>query len=344
MLGTSGHLRRWHDFLCRSWRGAALGREPDFAVEPAPVVLADVTVARIQILLSALVLIAACGERAPLPSASAPEDRTSERSVHVTMDALHATGGVPPGWQLTMRTGDVAAGRRTFADLGCPSCHAVTGESFSDRTPSGPGPDLTGMGRHHPPAYFVEAIVNPDAVVVSGPGWSSPQGRSTMPAYPDLTVTQIEDLVAYLTSLETGGLHAGHVLMPAVGAAGASPSSERPSPPVTAARAFFAQSYDVLPGRLAAFEEWFRREGAQRWLAAVDGLLGIETFVDTTRERAVVTTVWSFRDEAALIAFVNTPDAASFAIGTDFDAFVGPHDHALSRTPPVYRAPGLSTP
>lgn len=265
------------------------------------------------------------------------------------MDALHASGGVPPGWQLTVRRGDVAAGRQTFVDLGCPSCHAVEGESFADRAPTGPGPDLTGMGSHHPAAYFVEAIVSPDAVVVSGPGWSSSQGRSTMPAYPDLTVMQLEDLVAYLTSLTTRGAHAGHVMpatatAPARAAADAARAVDLPVPPATGARAFFSQSYDVAPGRVQAFEEWFRREGAQRWLAAVDGLLGIETFVDTTRARGVVTTVWSFRDEPSLLAFANTPDAATIAVGDDFDAFVGPHDHALSRMPPIYRAPGLSSP
>lgn len=262
------------------------------------------------------------------------------------MDALHRSGGVPPGWQLTLRSGDVAAGRRSFADLGCASCHQVAGERFSEQPPSGPGPDLTGMGSHHPAAYFLEAIVNPDAVVVDGPGWASPQGRSTMPAYPDLTVTQLEDLVAYLASLTTGDAGAGHVMIPAMatGTAGAPTVADRPAPPATAAHAFFAQSYDVAPGKVQAFEEWFRREGGRRFLAAVDGLLGIETFVDTMRAGPVVSTVWSFRDDAALLAFANTPDAATVAVGTEFDAFVGPHDHELSRTPPIYRAPGLSSP
>jgi hypothetical protein len=100
----------------------------------------------------------------------------------------------------------------------------------------------------------------------------------------------------------------------------------------------------TCPGKVQAFEAWFRSEGAERFLATVDGLIGIETFVDRTRARAVVTTVWSFRDEAAALAFANTPDAASVTIGTDFDAFVGPHDHELSRTPPLYRVPGLSSP
>jgi hypothetical protein len=37
-------------------------------------------------------------------------------------------------------------------------------------------------------------------------------------------------------------------------------------------------------------------------------------------------------------------DAASIAVGTEFDAFVGSHDHELSRAPPIYRARGCRRP
>jgi len=292
--------------------------------------------------LALLSLMAGCGEKASAPSSS--RARTSQRSVRITMDALHQLGGIPAGWQLTMLPGDVAAGRRAFEELGCPSCHKVAGEPFADQAQGGPGPELTGMGSHHPPAYFLEAIVNPDAVLVEGPGYVSPQGRSAMPAYPDLTVTQLEDLVAYLASLKSGDPHAGH-LMPAMAGAGPAPAAaaDRPTAPETPARAFFAQSYDVLPGKVQAFQEWFRREGGQRFLA-VDGLVSVETFVDATRNAQVVTSVWGFRDDEALNAFVTTNDPATIAVGTEFDAFVGPHAHKASRTPPIYRAPALSAP
>jgi hypothetical protein len=262
------------------------------------------------------------------------------------MDALHQLGGVPAGWQLTVLPGDVAAGRRTFEELGCPSCHKVVGESFAKKGQDGPGPELTGMGSHHPPAYFLEAILNPDAVLVDGPGYVSPQGKSTMPAYPDLTVTQLEDLVAYLSSLTSGDPHAGHQ-MPGIAGGGApatAPSpAERPSPPDSAARAFFVQSYDVLPGKAKEFEAWFRNEGGKRFLG-VDGLVGVETFVDGTRTAQVVTSVFKFRDDAALNTFMTTNDPAVIAVGTEFDAFVGPHDHKVFRTAPMYRADALSAP
>jgi hypothetical protein len=282
-----------------------------------------------------------------MPAPSATRARTSPRSVRITMDALHQLGGVPAGWQLTVLPGDVQAGRRTFEELGCPSCHKVAGEPFANQGQGGPGPELTGMGSHHPPGYFLESILNPDAVLVDGPGYASAQGRSKMPAYPDLTVTQLEDLVAYLGSLTSGDPDAGH-RMPGMAAGTAAPRAaanpaDRPTSPGTAARAFFAQSYDVRPGRVQAFQEWFQREGGRRFLG-VDGLISVETFVDTTRAAQVVTSVWGFRDDAALTAFMSTNDPATIAVGTEFDAFVGPHDHTVSRSQPIYRAAALSAP
>jgi mono/diheme cytochrome c family protein len=266
------------------------------------------------------------------------------------MDALHQLGGVPSGWQLTPLPGDVEAGRRLFQEVGCSSCHKVAGEPSGGSTggQTGPGPELTGMGSHHPPAYFLEAILNPDAVLVDGPGYVSPQGHSAMPAYPDLTVTQLEDLVAYLSSLTAGDPHAGHqmaVPLPGMPGMGASPPNpaDLPSPPETAARAYFVQSYDVVPGKVQAFEEWFRREAAKRFLA-IDGLVSIETYVDTLRPGPVVTTLFGFRDDAALNTFAAMQDPATVAVGTEFDTFVGPHDHRALTSAPVYRAPGLSTP
>jgi hypothetical protein len=167
-----------------------------------------------------------------------------------------------------------------------------------------------------------------------------------MPAYPDLTITQLEDLVAYLGSLTSNDPHAGHH-MPGMkmGGAASAPAgpADRPAPPATPARAFFLQSYDVVPGKAQAFEEWFRREGGKRFLA-VDGLVSVDTFVDTTRSAQVVTSVWGFRDEAALNAFMTTNDPATVAVGTEFDQFVGPHDHKVLQAPPIYRAPALSAP
>src|SRR2546429_9942812 len=84
------------------------------------------------------VLLAAC-RRAPAP----PPRRPPTRSVRMTMDALHRTGGVPPGWRLTPPPGDVANGRRLFVDFGCPPCHPVKGEPFAAKPGAhGVGPDV----------------------------------------------------------------------------------------------------------------------------------------------------------------------------------------------------------
>jgi mono/diheme cytochrome c family protein len=306
-------------------------------------------VRRLELLpLAVLVALLACGESAKKPASTAARPRSSPRSVRITMDALHQLGGVPSGWQLTPLPGDAEAGRRTFQEVGCASCHKVAGEPAQGE--GGPGPELTGMGNHHPPAYFLEAILNPDAVLVDGPGYVSAQGHSAMPTYPDLTVTQLEDLVAYLTSLTAGDPHAGHQMPPvqmlggqAARTAPPPDPADLPSQPETAARVFFVQSYDVTPGKAQEFEAWFRREGARRFLA-IDGLVSVETYVDTLRPSQVVTTMFGFRDEAALGVFVAMADPAIAAVGAEFDAFVGPHDHRVLSRAPVYRAPALSTP
>jgi hypothetical protein len=134
------------------------------------------------------------GQPAGAPSGPAP--------VRATMEALHASGGVPPGWRFTLPAGDVAAGRQAFIDLKCYTCHAMQGEQFPLKPGESAtaGPDLTGMAAHHPSAYLVESILNPSAVLVEGPGYIGGDNRSIMPSYPDLTAAQLIDLLAYLGS------------------------------------------------------------------------------------------------------------------------------------------------
>src|SRR5262249_4135866 len=190
-------------------------------------------------LLPPCVLPAPCGHEDRKPIVAARQPRVSPRSVRITMDALHQLGGVPAGWQLTPLPGDAEAGRQTFQDLGCPSCHRIAGEPFAGQATRGPGPDLTGNGAHPPPAGLPASSSNPDAVLADGPGYVSRDGHSAMPAYPDLTVTQLEDLVAYLSSLTSGDPHAGHMMA----AAGVSSVDNRPTPPETQAKSFFVQTY-----------------------------------------------------------------------------------------------------
>ncbi len=152
------------------------------------------------------VVVFACtavlGESTP-KSHAGHMSRVSEEQAspaHVTMEELHASGGVPKGWMFAPPQGDAGKGREVFARLECFTCHAVAGETFA--RPSRPGPALTDVGRHHPAGYLFESVVNPNAVVVEAPGYTGPDGRSIMPDYRDsLSARELIDLVAYLKSL-----------------------------------------------------------------------------------------------------------------------------------------------
>ena len=101
---------------------------------------------------------------------------------------------------VTPPPGNAARGRSVFVKLKCFTCHTVRGESVP--APSRPGPDLSGVGSRHP-GYLVESIINPNAMVVDGPGYTDDRGLSIMPDYREsLTVGELIDLVAYLKSLE----------------------------------------------------------------------------------------------------------------------------------------------
>jgi mono/diheme cytochrome c family protein len=128
------------------------------------------------------------------------------------MGELHARGGVPPGWNFTMPPGDPAKGKEVFAQLECYSCHIVEGQGFQNKATDKTGPQLTGMGAHHPAEYFAESILNPNAVILTDvPDWVGPDGLSKMPSYNDaLTLQQWIDLTAYLKSLKGGEEHGGH--------------------------------------------------------------------------------------------------------------------------------------
>jgi hypothetical protein len=157
----------------------------------------------------------------PSPAATPGPSGQGGVSRKVTMEELHRAGGVPRGWKFALPGGDAGKGRQVFADLECYKCHAIRGESFP---PAGGdaknvGPELTGMGAHHPAEYFAESILSPNAVILDGPGYVGPDGKSIMPSYADsLSVGQLVDLVAFIKGLTAGG-HA-HDAAPAEKAAG----------------------------------------------------------------------------------------------------------------------------
>jgi putative copper export protein/mono/diheme cytochrome c family protein len=153
-------------------------------------------------------LTAALGETTPARHAghvAHVADVNGDREpIHATLEGLHETGGVPRGWAFRLPPGDARRGREVYTRLECFRCHRLRGESHP--APSGAGPELTGIGSHHPASYIAESIVNPNAVIVEGPGYTGPDGRSTMPDYRNtLSVADLMDVVAYLET--QGGVH-----------------------------------------------------------------------------------------------------------------------------------------
>jgi mono/diheme cytochrome c family protein len=141
-------------------------------------------------------------------SSSAPPATKTPPPIKATMEQLHRSGGVPQGWKFLMPPGNPAEGKKAFVTLECYRCHEVKGEDFPNaKKPGDVGPELTGMGAHHPAEYFAESIVNPNRVIIQGPGYTGPDGLSKMPDYSEsLTVRQLVDLVAYLKSLQGGSM------------------------------------------------------------------------------------------------------------------------------------------
>lgn len=148
-----------------------------------------------------------------VPHADSAKQRAEPpHPIRLTMDELHAQGGVPRRWKFLMPPGDAAEGRNVFVAMECFACHDVKGEQFPQeaKTPRGAGPDLTGMGSHHPAEYFAESILNPNRVIVLGPGYTGSDSLSKMPSYTDtMTLKQLVDVVAYLKSLRGGDMQHG---------------------------------------------------------------------------------------------------------------------------------------
>jgi len=259
------------------------------------------------------------------------------------MAALHQLGGVPLRWEPALPPGDRDAGRRAFEAHGCAACHRVAGESFTSASSEARGPDLTGMGKLHPPAYLAEAVLDPDAVVVDGPGWVDADGRSTMPAYADMTLGDLADIVAYLRSLDDAG--AAPASCHAPGAPTGATVLETAHidgtrlPAASRGGAFFAQTYDVDPAKIGDLERWFAAKGRARFLES-EGLVRIDTYVDAGKPARSLTTVFAFRDEAALRTFLGDPAMAD--VWREFDDLVGPHGHVAADRPLAYRAATLS--
>ena len=136
-------------------------------------------------------------------------------------DRGHGDHGTPAGWRFAWPAGDPARGRDLFAKYECFSCREVRGQPFAIPHDAGNvGPELAAMGPAHQAEYFVESIINPNAVVERGKGYEAAGGSSKMPAFDDtLTVQELLDLGAYLkgapaTACARGGQRTGRPTPP----------------------------------------------------------------------------------------------------------------------------------
>jgi mono/diheme cytochrome c family protein len=138
--------------------------------------------------------------------------KRAEVPAKAAQDGAHVHG-TPADWKFTLPPGNAADGRKLFIEAECHKCHEVTGEKFPDivKEKGDVGPELSQMAGLHPAEFFFESIVNPNAVIdhdAKEKGYTGADGKSKMPNYNDtLTMRQLADLTAYMTSLKGGGGH-----------------------------------------------------------------------------------------------------------------------------------------
>ena len=116
--------------------------------------------------------------------------------------------GMRSDWKFTLPRGDASEGRKVFIEAECYKCHEVKGETFPTvaERERGIGPELSQMADMHPPEFFAESIINPNAVIdpdAKKLGYIGEDGKSKMPDYTGvLTIKQLDDLVSYIASLK----------------------------------------------------------------------------------------------------------------------------------------------
>src|SRR2546427_2713880 len=135
---------------------------------------------------------------------SCSKERTAAKVGHQEMGAH----GMTSDWKFTLPQGDPAAGRKLFVEVECYKCHEVKGEKLPGVAEGvkGIGPELSEMAGMHPPEFFAESIINPNAVIdpdAKKLGYVGEDGKSKMPDYNSvLTIKQVADLASYIASLK----------------------------------------------------------------------------------------------------------------------------------------------
>jgi cytochrome c2 len=121
---------------------------------------------------------------------------TEEADMGATEEA-GAMGGTEEAGAAGVGAGDAGNGETLFTSLGCIGCHAV------DTADDGTGPSLQGVATRAgervegmaPEDYLHQSLVEPEAFVVEG-------FEPVMPSYADQPEEALNDLVAYLMTLD----------------------------------------------------------------------------------------------------------------------------------------------
>jgi mono/diheme cytochrome c family protein len=135
---------------------------------------------------------------------SCSKEREAKEMNHQEMGAH----GMTSDWKFSLPQGDAVAGSKLFVEVECYKCHEVKGERFPAVAggEKGVGPELSQMAGIHPPEFFAESIINPNAVIdpdAKKLGYVGEDGKSKMPDYNSvLTAKQVADLAAYIASLK----------------------------------------------------------------------------------------------------------------------------------------------
>jgi hypothetical protein len=110
-----------------------------------------------------------------------------------------------------LSSGDPIAGRRTFFELKCQTCHRVAGDDFDLQVHGTAGPQLGSVQAVQSADLVAASIAAPGHTISREPGaWQQPGGPGMRDYSRVMTVRQLIDLVSYIQSLPSGGEHDGH--------------------------------------------------------------------------------------------------------------------------------------
>jgi hypothetical protein len=152
-------------------------------------------------------LFSACVLATALGCSDAPETPLPDQAAMQARPAQYETQTVT----VVLPMGESEAGRQAFLDLKCTACHRVAGETAFPAPVNGTqGPVLDRTLERRPPADLAAAIIVPShsMSMKTSDEVKKRLEETTLSPMPDfsrtITVRQLADLMAYLTSRDAG--------------------------------------------------------------------------------------------------------------------------------------------